>query len=83
MASPESRPDRRGRFQGWCPMTVFSVNHVTTYSYAAPVRLGEHRMMLRPRDSNDQRLLNATLDIEPPSAETALDSRRLRQLRRR
>jgi transglutaminase-like putative cysteine protease len=47
-------------------MPVFSVNHVTTYSYALPVRLGEHRMMLRPRDSNDQRLLDARLDIDPP-----------------
>ncbi len=46
-------------------MPIFSVNHVTTYSYAAPVRLGEHRMMLRPRDSNDQRLLNASLAIDP------------------
>lgn len=46
-------------------MPVYSVNHVTTYSYTAPVRLGEHRMMLRPRDSNDQRLLDATLDIDP------------------
>jgi len=47
------------------PMTILTVSHVTAYSYAAPVRLGEHRMMLRPRDSNDQRLLEATLDIEP------------------
>ena len=46
-------------------MTILSVNHVTTYAYAAPVRLGEHRMMLRPRDSADQRLLNAKLEIEP------------------
>jgi transglutaminase-like putative cysteine protease len=46
-------------------MTILTVKHVTTYSYGAPVRLGEHRMMLRPRDSNDQRLLDATLDIEP------------------
>ena len=46
-------------------MTILTVNHVTAYAYAAPVRLGEHRMMLRPRDSNDQRLLEATLDIEP------------------
>jgi transglutaminase-like putative cysteine protease len=46
-------------------MTILTVNHVTTYAYAAPVRLAEHRMMLRPRDSNDQRLLEATLDIEP------------------
>lgn len=47
-------------------MPIFSVCHVTTYSYAAPVRLGEHKMMLRPRDSNDQRLLNASLAIDPP-----------------
>src|SRR5208283_5074903 len=46
-------------------MSLFTVRHITTYSYSAPVRLGEHRMMLRPRDSNDQRLLNATLDIAP------------------
>ena len=46
-------------------MTILTVRHLTTYAYAAPVRLGQHRMMLRPRDSNDQRLLNARLDIEP------------------
>src|SRR5271168_1455327 len=46
-------------------MSILSVNHVTTYSYAAPVRLGEHRMMLRPRGSQDQRLLEARLEIEP------------------
>jgi hypothetical protein len=44
-------------------MTILSVRHVTAYRYAGPVRLGEHRMMLRPRDSNDQRLLEASLDI--------------------
>jgi transglutaminase-like putative cysteine protease len=46
-------------------MTILTVNHVTTYAYAAPVRLGEHRMMLRPRDSNDQRLRAARLTIDP------------------
>ncbi len=46
-------------------MPVFSVKHVTTYSYAVPVRLGEHKMMLRPRDSNDQQLLEASLAIDP------------------
>jgi transglutaminase-like putative cysteine protease len=47
-------------------MTILSVRHSTTYSYSRPVRLGEHRMMLRPRDSNDQRLLTASLEIDPP-----------------
>src|SRR5271165_4609314 len=46
-------------------MPIFSVNHVTTYVYAEPVRLGEHRMMLRPRDSNDQQLLQSSLVIDP------------------
>jgi transglutaminase-like putative cysteine protease len=46
-------------------MPILSVNHVTTYAYSRPVGLGEHRMMLRPRDSHDQRLIRATLDIHP------------------
>ena len=46
-------------------MTILTVNHVTTYSYSRPVGLGEHRMMLRPRDGYDQRLLAPALDIDP------------------
>jgi transglutaminase-like putative cysteine protease len=46
-------------------MVALSVKHVTTYSYSAPVHLGEHRMMMRPRDSDDQRLLSASLAISP------------------
>ncbi|WP_336485488.1 transglutaminase family protein [Methylobacterium nigriterrae] len=47
-------------------MPILSVNHVTTYRYRQPVAFGEHRIMFRPRDSYDQRLIEATLDIEPP-----------------
>jgi transglutaminase-like putative cysteine protease len=46
-------------------MAILSVKHVTAYTYSAPVRLAEHRMMLRPRDSNDQRLLSSNLTIDP------------------
>ncbi len=46
-------------------MTVLSVRHVTTYDYLKPVRFGDHRIMVRPRDSYDQRLLRADLVIEP------------------
>jgi transglutaminase-like putative cysteine protease len=46
-------------------MTILSVHHVTTYDYLRPVALGDHQMMLRPRDSFDQRLLSAALTIEP------------------
>ena len=43
----------------------FTVRHLTVYRYAEPVRLGEHRMMFRPRESHDLRLLDARLDIHP------------------
>lgn len=46
-------------------MQLLTVRHVTTYRYRKPVQFGEHRMMLRPRDSYDQRLIEATLDIVP------------------
>lgn len=46
-------------------MTILSVRHVTTYSYRQPVSFGEHRMMFRPRDSYDQKLLEARIDISP------------------
>ena len=46
-------------------MTILTVRHVTTYRYRQPVSFGEHRMMLRPRDGHDQRLLEARLVITP------------------
>jgi transglutaminase-like putative cysteine protease len=46
-------------------MTILSVRHVTTYRYRKPVSFGEHRMMFRPRDSYDQRLIDSTLFITP------------------
>jgi len=46
-------------------MQVITVRHVTTYRYKQPVAFGEHRMMLRPRDSYDQKLLDARLAITP------------------
>jgi transglutaminase-like putative cysteine protease len=46
-------------------MTIFSVRHSTVYRYLRPVAFGEHRLMFRPRDSFDQRLLEATLIVDP------------------
>ncbi len=46
-------------------MTVLSVRHRTRYDYKAPVRFGEHRLMFRPRDSYDQRLISSTMNIDP------------------
>ena len=41
------------------------VQHNTLYRYRKPVRFGEHRLMFRPRDSHDLRLLDASLVINP------------------
>jgi transglutaminase-like putative cysteine protease len=46
-------------------MRVLTVRHITTYQYSEPVRFGDHRMMFRPRESHDLRLVNPKLDILP------------------
>ena len=46
-------------------MTILTVRHITTYRYKQPVSFGEHWMMLRPRESHDQRLLESKLEITP------------------
>lgn len=46
-------------------MAILSVLHRTCYRYSQPVRFGEHRLMCRPRDSHDLRLIDTTLFIEP------------------
>jgi transglutaminase-like putative cysteine protease len=49
-------------------MSVLNVRHTTTYRYKQAVTLGEHRLMFRPRDSWDQRLLEAKLEITPDAS---------------
>lgn len=46
-------------------MPILSIRHVTRYRYRNPVALGEHRMMFRPRESYDQRVLSHDLTITP------------------
>ena len=46
-------------------MPILSVKHATTYRYHQPVAFGEHRMMMRPRDDDDQRVLQSRLEIRP------------------
>jgi transglutaminase-like putative cysteine protease len=42
-----------------------TVRHITKYRYATPVKLGEHQMMFRPRESHDLRLVRTRLTITP------------------
>ncbi len=46
-------------------MQRLTVLHRTVYRYRRPVAFGPHRLMFRPRDSHDLRLLDATIEIEP------------------
>jgi transglutaminase-like putative cysteine protease len=50
-------------------MPLLTIRHVTEYTYRQPVSFGEHRLMMRPRESFDQRLVAARLDITPEPAE--------------
>src|SRR5262249_9414099 len=47
-------------------MKILTVRHATTYRYAEPVTFGQHKLMLRPRDSHDLRLISAGLTLSPP-----------------
>ncbi len=55
------RPQRRPSVV----MKPLSVRHTTSYRYARPVRFGPHRLMLRPRDSHDLRLVRTELALSP------------------
>ena len=46
-------------------MPKLIIKHITTYRYRQPVAFGEHTMMLRPRDSHDQRVIDEKLVITP------------------
>lgn len=46
-------------------MIVLTIDHVTTYTYRRSVSFGEHRIMTRPRESHDQRVLESSLVIDP------------------
>jgi transglutaminase-like putative cysteine protease len=50
-------------------MSFLTVSHRTVYRYREPVVLGEHRMMFRPRESHDLRLIRSSLLISPTPAE--------------
>jgi len=49
-------------------LTILNVRHTTIYRYRRPVRLGDHRLMLRPRDSHDLRLIRTNLSFSPPAS---------------
>jgi transglutaminase-like putative cysteine protease len=49
-------------------MRRFNILHLTTYTYAAPVRLGTHTLRLRPREGHDVRIETSSLSISPAAS---------------
>ncbi len=50
-------------------MSILRVTHRSEYRYQHPVVLGPHRLMCRPRDSHDLRLLDTGIAITPQPSE--------------
>ncbi len=46
-------------------MLALEVHHRTTYRYRRSVGLGPHRLMLRPRESRDLRLISSAVTVAP------------------
>jgi transglutaminase-like putative cysteine protease len=46
----------------------YDIVHTTTYSYSKPVTFGEHRVMFRPLDSHDLRVLATDLVVSPDAS---------------
>ena len=43
----------------------YEITHTTIYRYSEPVTFGVHRVMFRPRDSHDLRVLATDLQCSP------------------
>lgn len=50
-------------------MPILTISHITRYAYRQPVSFGEHRLLVRPHESYDQRVLDERLDIDPAPRE--------------
>jgi len=46
-------------------LSLLSILHRTEYQYRQPVRLGPHRLMLRPRESHELRLVSSEITTWP------------------
>ena len=51
-------------------MIALTIRHKTTYQYNRPVGLGPHRLMLRPRESRELRLVSSVLTVTPKATIT-------------
>jgi len=51
-------------------LVTITIHHRTTYRYRMPVTLGPHRLMRRPRESRELRVISSEIIISPTAALT-------------
>ena len=51
-------------------MITLRIHHRTIYRYSQPVSFGPHRLMLRPRESRDLRLISSKATVAPSAVAT-------------
>jgi transglutaminase-like putative cysteine protease len=51
-------------------MITLRIQHKTTYRFCRPVSLGPHRLMLRPRENRELRLVSSEIKISPAATVT-------------
>ena len=51
-------------------LTAIRIRHTTTYRFREPVHFSPHRLMLRPRESRELRLMSHILTIVPDAVTT-------------
>lgn len=51
-------------------LIALTIHHQTTYRYRAPLEFGPHRLMLRPRESRNLRLITHDLTVNPAATVT-------------
>lgn len=52
------------------PLIKLRIHHKTTYRFRQPVSLWPHRLMLRPRESRDLRLISSNVTVTPAATVT-------------
>ncbi len=52
------------------PLITLKIHHRTAYRYSQPVTFGPHRLMLRPRESRDLRIVSSSVTVTPAATLT-------------
>jgi len=60
----------RNRPAGSQALITLAIQHKTVYRYNRPVSFGPHRLMLRPRESRDLRVISCTVAVAPAAVVT-------------